>query len=189
MTTEKHKSNNHSEAIQWGYDHLLSIGYQLTSNFPEIIQETPWSHVARFCTSAGYVYLKQTPKLLALEANIIHILRQEFHASVPKMIANNPHLNCFLMSDEGCTLRSILKRKFDEDLVCKAITQFSATQLLVSNRIDVLMKVGVPDWQLDKFLALYQDLLLKKDMLIEDGLSVEDIKKLNELGAVPLKRR
>lgn len=181
MTTEQHKGNNHAEVIQWGYDQLSSNRYQLTSDFPEVVQETPWSYVARFFTSVGYVYLKQTPKLLGLEAKIIHILHQEFHASVPRIIANNPHLNCFLMSDEGCSLRSMLKRKFDEDLVCKAITQFASTQLLVSSRIDVLIKVGVPDWQLDRFPALYQDLLLKKDMLIEDGLSEEDINKLNQL--------
>jgi hypothetical protein len=50
-----------NEIIQWGSQCLLSHGYSLKSNLPEVVQNTPWSFVIRFATSDGYVYLKHTP--------------------------------------------------------------------------------------------------------------------------------
>ena len=62
--------NLSKEIIQWGCKYLSSHGYTLKSNLPENVQNTPWSYVVRFATSDGYIYLKHTPKLLALEAII-----------------------------------------------------------------------------------------------------------------------
>ena len=95
--------------------------------------------VVRFATSDGYVYLKHTPERLALEPTIIQILRDQFHAHVPKIIAHNAELNCFLMKDAGKSLREILKQKFDETLLCKAIYQFTSLQLAVADRVDVFL--------------------------------------------------
>lgn len=102
---------------------------------PETVQNTPWSYVIRFVTFDGYIYLKHTPELLALEATVIHILCDQFHASVPKIIAYNSHLNCFLMKDAGNSLRLILKQNFDEMLVCKAIDQFTSLQIAVADHV------------------------------------------------------
>jgi hypothetical protein len=77
------------EIIQWGYNYLLSHGYTLRSDSFENVQNTPWSYVIRFITSKGYIYLKHTPHLLALEANILHMLHNQFHASVSEVIAHN----------------------------------------------------------------------------------------------------
>src|SRR5262249_6036518 len=88
--------NLNKEIIQWGSKYLSSHGYTLKSNLPENVQNTPWSYVVRFSTSDGYIYLKHTPEQLALEASIIKTLRDLFHASVPKVIAHNAELNCFL---------------------------------------------------------------------------------------------
>lgn len=170
-----------NEIIQWGSQYLSSHGYSLTSKLPETVQNTPWSSVVRFATSDGYVYLKHTPERLALEPTIIQILRDQFHAHVPKIIAHNAELNCFLMKDAGKSLREILKQKFDETLLCKAIYQFTSLQLAVADRVDVFLNIGVPDWRLDKLPDLYMQLLSQKDILIEDGLSEIEISKLEEL--------
>lgn len=115
MTTEPGTENDNlnKEIIQWGCKYLSSHGYTLKNNLPENVQNTPWSYVIRFATSDGFIYLKHTPKLLALEVNIIQILYDQFHASVPKVIAYNTELNCFLMEDAGRPLREILKKQFD----------------------------------------------------------------------------
>ena len=60
--------------IRWACDYLSSHGHTLKSNIPENVQNTPWSYVVRFVTSKGYIYLKHTPHLLALEANILRML-------------------------------------------------------------------------------------------------------------------
>jgi len=167
--------------MQWACNYLTSHGYELKTKLPEIVQDTPWSYVIRFGTSEGFIYLKQTPEQLALEVTIIQILRDQFHAPVPTVIAHNTELNCFLMKDSGKSLRSILKKNFDEALLCKAINQFTALQIAVAEHVDVFFALGVPDWRLDKFPELYQQLLSQKDVLIADGLSEMELDKLEKL--------
>lgn len=183
MTTESVAGNNdlNKKIIQWGCKYLASHGHALKSNLPENVQNTPWSFVVRFVTSEGYIYLKHTPELLALEAPIIQILHDQFHAPVPKVIAHNAELNCFLMKDAGKSLRRILKQKFDETLLCKAIDQFTSLQLTVADHVDVFLDIGVPDWRLDKFPDLYKQLLSQKEVLRVDGLSETEILKLEQL--------
>src|SRR3990167_11120626 len=150
------KSNNlNKEIINWSRDALLSRGYVLKDSLPENIQKTPWSYVVRFATSEGYIYLKQMPALLALEPTVIQILHDQFHTAVPKIIAHNAKLNCFLMKDAGRPLRETLKNKFDVALLCKAIDQFTAMQLDVADHINIFINIGVPDWRLDKLPNLF----------------------------------
>jgi hypothetical protein len=169
------------EIIQWASTCLLSLGYTLKSNLPENVLNTPWSYVVRFETSDGYVYLKHTPELFALEPTIIQILHNQFHAAVPTVIAHNAKLNCFLMKDAGLSLRERLKQKFDEVLLCRAIEQFTMLQLAVADRIDVFLDIGVPDYRVNKLPALYKTLISQTDLLIAEGLSEIDIRRLEEL--------
>jgi hypothetical protein len=175
------KNENHKDILLWSHEYLLSRGHTLNNNASETVQNVPWSYVARFATSDGYIYLKHTPKLLGLEANITQILHDQFYASVPKIIAHNTELNCFLMKDAGKPLRQIFKKKFDVQLLCKAINQFTSLQLDVSDQIDVLLNIGVPDWSLDKLPGLFEKFLLQKDMLLTDGLSRTEINALKML--------
>lgn len=183
MTTEPVTGNDNlnKEVIHWGYSYLSSQGYTLKSKIPENVQDTPWSYVGRFATSDGYIYLKHTPKLLALEAVITRILHHQFHAAVPEIIAHNSSLNCFLMKDAGRALREILKKQFDAALLCQGIEQFISIQMLVADHVTVFLDIGVPDWRLDKFPDLYKQLLSQKDILIADGLSEIELSELGKL--------
>ncbi len=167
--------------IYWACAFLSSHGYTLKSERPENIQKTPWSYVVRFATTAAYIYLKQTPKLLALEPYITQISHDQFRASVPKVIAHNVELNCFLMEDVGRPLREILKKEFNAALFSKAIEQFTSMQLSVADHANVFLDIGVPDWRLDKFPDLYVELLSQKETLIADGLSEKEIRELETL--------
>ena len=142
---------------------------------------TPWSYVGRFKTSKGYIYLKQTPELLALEAPLTQVLHDKYKANVPEVIAHNTQLRCFLMKDAGNPLRERLKKKFDKDLLCKTIEQLSALQINVSDSINIFLKLGVPDWRLDKIPSLYKRLIRENDILLEDGLIEVEIVKLMRL--------
>ncbi len=167
--------------IQWGLEQLISIGYALKTEQPEIVQATPWSYVIRFSTSNGYVYLKQTPQQIALEASIIETLYKQFNAPVPEVIAHNDKLHCFLMKDSGESLRAILKVKFNEALLCKAVDQFLTLQQVVADEVDVFIDMGVPDYRLNKLSGLYRQLISKKDILMADGLSKKEISQLEAL--------
>lgn len=174
--------NLNQKIIQWGCKYLSTHGYTLKSSLPENVQNTPWSYVIRIATSDGYIYLKHTPKLLALEAIIIQILHDQFHASVPVVIAHNDELNCFLMKDAGRSLREILKKQFDAELICKAIEQFTSLQLSVADHVNIFFNIGVPDWRLNKLPDLYTQLITQKqDLLIEDGLSKKELEELEVL--------
>ena len=174
---------NHSKEVitQWGHKQLLSLGYTLKNNQPEDVQDTPWSYVARFITTDGYIYLKHTPSQLALEAPIINILRNQFKAAVPEVIAHDATLNTLLMKDAGQPLRGILKQKFNGTLLCKASDQFTSLQISIAGHIDVFLDMGVPDWRLENLPELYLWLLSKTDVLIAEGLSNEEMGLLKAL--------
>lgn len=169
------------KAVRWALQILKSLEYTPKNSLPEEIQHTPWSYVVRFETLEGYIYLKQTPPQLALEANIIQVLHDQFHVSTPAIIASNEQLHCFLMKDAGFSLRKILKKTFDGSLLCRAINEFASLQIAVSEHIEVLLNIGVPDWRLNHFPDLYQAVILQKDLLIADGLSEIEIDELDSL--------
>lgn len=176
--------SSNTEVVDWGRQYLLSNGYILKVHQPKIVQSTPWSYVVKFTTNNGLIYLKHMPALLSLEATIIKTLHNQFHAPVPHVIAVNDQLNCFLMSDAGVSLRMVLKEKFDTALLCEAIEQFSSLQLAVSDQLTPFLEMGVPDWRLDKLPSLYQQLLLKEEILIADGLTELELEELVVLTSV-----
>jgi hypothetical protein len=182
MTSKSMTENDnlYNEVIQWGCRYLSSHGYVLKSEKPETVQNTPWSYVVRFVTSQGYIYLKHTPHLLALEAKILHMLH-DYSCPVPEVIANSTKLDCFLMKDAGRPLREILKKEFNAELFCKAIDQFTSMQLSVANHVNNFIDIGVPDWQLNKLPNLFAQLLTQKYLLIEDGLLESEIRELEKL--------
>jgi len=169
-----------SEVIAWVRETLKITDQKSISN-SRIILKTPWSSVMRIHTASETFYLKHTPKLLGLEAQIIQLLREQFHAPVPVVVAHNDKLNCFLMKDAGQSLRSFLKESFDTDLFCKAIMQFTALQISLADQVDIFINIGVPDWRLDKLPVLYKSALSKKNFLIDDGLSEAEIDELVRL--------
>lgn len=46
---------------QWGFDQLASLGFSVTDNDVENILDTPWSYLARYKTSSGFIYLTALP--------------------------------------------------------------------------------------------------------------------------------
>ena len=171
---------NIAECISWAQG-IIGITDDKVFAQSKIIAKTPWSYVVRFETSDGYIYLKRTPDLFGLEPAIIQILHDQFHARVPTLIAHNAELNCFLMKDAGSSLRDIIKKKFDETLLCRAVEQFTSLQITAADRVDVFLDIGVPDYRLDKLPDLYKALISQNELLKAEGLSEVDINTLKAL--------
>ena len=173
--------NNQETLITWGRDCLVSKGYPITMS-PETIVLTPWSTVIRFSTAMGDFYLKQTPPdiFLSSEPKVIKIMLEQFHASVPIVVATNDDLHCFIMKDAGHPLRLTLKEKFDPDLLCQAIKQFAIIMRSTEDHIDFFLKLGVPDWRLSKLPILYQKMINKTDFLNFCGLTDHEVQILYE---------
>lgn len=85
------------------------------------------------------------------------------------------------MKDAGRSLREILKTKFDETLLCRAIDQFTSLQIAVADHVDVFLKIGVPDYRLYKLPLLYKELISENDLVVADGLSNLEINQLETL--------
>lgn len=172
----------HASIIEWATQYLNSKGYSL-QDLPEIVSETPWSHVLRLATSKGAVYLKQTPAstTFSLEPKIIQLLAEQFHAPVPEIIAANDELHCFLMEDAGQSFRTYLKTEFQPDLMCQSIHQYTAIQRLAENYLESFTALGVTDWRKNTFLALYEHLIDQTDFLKTEGLNDEELQLLRRL--------
>lgn len=179
IMSENDKQNK--EIIHWACEKLRYLGYKIKNKRPEKMLNTPWSYVGRFETTNGYIYLKQTPAHLGLEATIIKLLGDQFHAAVPSVIAHTMKLNCFLMKDAGQSLRTILKQQFNTELFCKMVDQFTLLQLATADHTDVFLDRGIPDWRLDKLPFLYKELLSQKELLLEDELSEIEMRELTLL--------
>lgn len=171
---------NHTYILKWATDCLISKGYIL-QHPTEIVLETPWSNVIRFPTSKGDVYLKQTPPSISLEPKITQLLADQFHASVPTVIAINDDLYCFLMEDAGKSLREYLKNEFRQDLLCQAIKQYTTIQRSIEHHLEPFLALGVPDWRLDKFPKLYHQITNQTEFLKADGITDKELQLLHDL--------
>lgn len=160
--------------VRWAFQVLDSSG-----DF-EVIQDTPYSFVARIRSKDAYYYVKQTPPLLALESTITVWLKAELGAHVPVIVASDDERHCFLMQDAGVPLRTILKKQFDLEQLKHAMFDFMALQRKLENQFDQLLAFGVPDWRLDKIPMLYYALLHEEALLQADGLKAVELQTLKE---------
>ena len=171
---------NASKIIKWAEEILLSQGCIIKSA-PEDVQITPWSNVKRILTSDGYIYLKQMPPKLYLEPIITQILYDSFHANVPQVIATNKDLNCFLTKGSGIPLREIFKNNFQSNLLCQGIKKYTYIQRSAVEHVTTFLELGVPDWRLEKLPILYTQLISNEDILIDDGMTSDEISLLYKL--------
>lgn len=168
-----------TDAIKWAMDTLSLRGY-VVNNLPELVQKTPYSSVTRFSVKNGCVYLKQMPAALSLEPVIMQMLLSRFHSNVPVVIDSNKPLNCFLMEDCGYPLREKLKNNFQFDLLIESIKIYTHIQVNAAKNINEFIKIGMPDWGLNKLPLLYKE-LIDTDLLKYDGMTNEELVVLNEL--------
>ncbi|MBX3710166.1 MAG: phosphotransferase [Gammaproteobacteria bacterium] len=167
--------------IQWARNILEEKKYELQSDIPDVIQDNPWSTVYRFQTNQGLIFLKQVPSALSLEPNVINLLQTEYHANVPFIIAVNREHDCFLMKDAGIQFHNYFKEHFNADIFIQMIRSYTKLQMSVTNKIQQFFDIGVPDWRLENLPNLYRDLINQESLLIDDGLSKDDLIKLKQL--------
>ncbi len=171
---------HHEQVLQWGRHYLTSNGYALEKT-AEIMLETPWSTLIKFATSKGCVYLKQTPPSISIESKLIQLLANKCQANVPRIIATNELLHCFLMNDAGQSLREYLKRDFQPKRLCQAIKQYAGIQRSTEDDIDAFLALGAPDWRLDKLPQGYERMISQETLLKDNGLTNKDLKMLRDL--------
>ncbi len=174
--------NNQTQIIEWGSDCLVSKGHQLECA-PEIVIETPWSTVIRFVSSKDCFYLKQTPPDLFIEPEIIKAIQKNMpDPLIPTILLTNHELHCFLMKSCGdYSLRTLFNGAIDADLLTQGLRSYIHILRSFEKNLDTLEKMGVPDWRLKHIPQLYVELLEKKALLIDEGLTPDELDKLMRL--------
>lgn len=167
--------------IEWAIHTLKNNGYQVDTPTPETIQNTPWSEVSRLHTNKGFIFLKKVPRALSIEPKIILILHKEFHANVPHLVAVNHEQLCFLMHDAGIPLYEYFKESFQANILVETMRDYIMLQIMTLDRVELFLALGVPDWRIEKLPKLYQDLIAQEDLLIDDGLSKDELTTLKRL--------
>lgn len=90
-----------TKMIAWAKD-TLEITDDKAFAASKTIVKTPWSNVLEINTGAELVYLKQTPRDLFLEAEIIKLLCEKCDIKIIlSIIADNKQEHCFLMTKCG----------------------------------------------------------------------------------------
>ncbi|MDA8562125.1 GNAT family N-acetyltransferase [Gammaproteobacteria bacterium] len=178
--TNTESEANQNKIISWAKQTLKINDDKLFANSKAIVN-TPWSNVLEINTGNDIVYLKQTPINLFLESEIIKLLRDKCDIkTIPNIIADNKKEHCFLMKKCGdISLRYHFDGKLQVDILKQAIINYKAIQHSTIEYIDELIALGVPDWRLDKFPALYNELISNAEYLNANRLNIEQQRQLH----------
>jgi hypothetical protein len=165
--------------IDWAHKILESDKYTQ-------IRSAPWTSIYRFETLDGDVYLKHCIPGLFVEVAVIQQIEKIAPGKVAPIIAINEALHCFLMKDAGVPLRSVIKEKFDIDLLIQALHQYTDIQIKLSDRIPLLLEMGLPDFRLEHFPSMYHELLNDQHLMQEIGLTADDVKRFASIDLNPI---
>ena len=150
------------------------------------IRSAPWTSIYRFETPDGAVYLKHCIPGLFVEAEVIQQIEKIAPGKVASIIAINEALHCFLMKDAGVPLRSVIKEKFDIELLVNALHQYTDIQIKLSDHTSSLLEMGLPDFRLEHFPAMYHELLNDQQLMHEIGLTSDDVKRFASIDLNPV---
>lgn len=169
------------QALEWAVNYL-SMNNELILNQKKIIR-TSYSEVYKIETSTGRtLYLKQVPEALFLEPMMLAFLHEQDCQNIPKLVAKNNTLHCFLMASCGeLSLRSLFKGHVNLGMLNQGITNYTKIQRCLENKTPELLQIGILDWRLNRFASLYYQLLQQEQLLMVDGLTRQEIDQLNQL--------
>lgn len=172
--------NPESKIFSWAYQILIGQGYRTKKNH-QLIKDVPWSKIYCLETSKGRVFLKTMAQPFSIEPILLTFLFENISQNVPKILAVNQDLNCFLMSDSGVCLRDILKTKFTKQYFFHIFQIYADIQIGCIPFTESLIAKSLNDWRLKNLPSLYQNFLNEDSLLKADGLSQHEIEELKKL--------
>lgn len=175
MANDKLTTISHTKAIEWAMNVLKKTEINTT-----VVVQTHWSTVLKISAQQGSVYLKQTPPDLFIEVDVIQKCRELCGITdIPEVIAANKDLHCFLMKECGdASLRTVFDGRLNIDLLLQGLQVYTRMQKATAPHVDAFLQAGVPDWRLENFSKLYQDLINNEEFLQTHGLEAAQIQIL-----------
>ena len=175
MANDKLTTISHAETIEWAMQALDQSEINTA-----VVVETPWSNVLKISAQQGSIYLKQTPPDLFIEVDVIKKCRELCGVTdIPEVIAANQDLHCFLMKECGdASLRTVFDGCLNIDLLVQGLQVYTKMQKTTAPYVDAFIQAGVPDWRLEHFPKLYQNLVSNQEFLKAHGLEAAQIQIL-----------
>lgn len=144
-------------AHRWIDERLGELGLRRTGDV-EQPHVAPWSTVMKVPVGEESVFFKANTDALRHEAAIVRRLAARMPDRVPPLLAVDEDTGWMLMADAGETLRIVVPRERSLDRWLDALGLYAEAQLAMTDSVEDLLAVGVPDLRLDvlpdKYAAL-----------------------------------
>lgn len=142
-----------------------------------------WSTVMRVPTNEGTLFFKATAGETIFEVALTTGLAGWFPGCMPELVAADHERGWMLMRDGGEQLRKSIRPAKNAMLWEPILREYSHLQIKLSEHVDELLTLGVPDHRLAVLPSLYEGLLQDEaSMLIdhEKGLSSDERRQIQE---------
>lgn len=147
-----------ADCTSWALAHLPPGAYSTQE-----ICRTPFSLVLQLSGAGGVFYLKQLPPELFREAAVTAALAAYAPGAVPRVMAVDAGLGCFLTADHGAQLRQLVKAGGATQLPARAMQVYAGIQQAALPHVQELLALGVPDWRPRRLPLLFEELLAGND--------------------------
>ena len=143
-----------------------------------------WSTVMRVKTNEGTLFFKATAGETIYEIALTQKLAGWFPHCMPELVTADTARGWMLMRDGGEQLRASIRPSQDIRPWEPVITQYAELQIGLTEHVDVILTLGIPDHRLAGLPALYIQLLADEASLMidqEKGLTSAEFQQLLDL--------
>ena len=178
-----HDPNWQKQAHDWIREETRKRSIQITGEIeqPHIVH---WSTVMRIPTHDGILYFKAAAGEMTHEIALTQKLASWFPEDVPDLIAIDSSRGWMLMRDGGATLRTSVRPAKTIQPWKPVIAQYARLQIGLTEHVDDMLSLGVPDHRLVKLPALFDHLLADVQILRvdqEQGITSDELQQLRKI--------
>jgi hypothetical protein len=168
-------------ALAWLHNQGEALNFRLEGEL-EIVQDRPWSTVARIPSSIGPIFLKACGSDSQFEPMLVRHLAEWHSDCSPRVLAIDTQRSWLLMDEAGLRLRGMITRENAVDHWEPILKRYARLQIDLIGRIDALCEIGVPDRRLATVPESFAALLNDEQMLYIDqpgGLTRAEVELLH----------
>jgi len=143
-----------------------------------------WSTVMRVPTNEGTLFFKATAPETIYESILTQKLAGWYPHCIPELVAVDTARGWMLMRDSGETLRGSIRPTKDVRPWEPVITKYAEVQIDLTEHVNEILALGIPDHRLAALPALYKQLLTDEESMMldqEKGLTSADFHRLQNL--------
>ncbi|MEP7091597.1 MAG: phosphotransferase [Nocardioidaceae bacterium] len=146
------------EAHEWIDRRLVMLGLTRTGDI-EQAHVSLWSMVLRVPTASGDVWFKASDVPLRHEAALVELLATRRPDCMLKPLASDTERGWMLMTDAGESLRVLEPVEGNLDRWVGVLRRYARLQLDLTDAVDTMLALGVPDMRLTVLPERYEQLV------------------------------